>query len=68
MWRGRYEAILLVILLASVVLAFTHKNFVIFGATFFFLGAFRVGVWLLNLISVVVRGRPLLYDIRIDQR
>lgn len=66
MWVGQYNAILLLLLVASGGVAYLVGDFNILAGTFFLLILLRMGVGVLNTLSKAFRGKPLIYTVRID--
>lgn len=68
MWVGQYNAILLVVLVVAGIASYLAGTAGIFMTAFVLVVLLRLGVGVLNVLSKAVRGKPLIYDVRIDQQ
>jgi hypothetical protein len=68
MWVGQYNAILVVALAIAGVISYFVGNASVFMVVLFLVIVLRLGVGVLNLLSKAVRGKPIIYDVRIDRQ
>lgn len=64
-WQGQYNAILFILFMIGLVIAFVNSSVEIGIATFVLILAIRIVVWIVNILFMAFLGRPLVYDVKI---